>query len=58
VLTRAGFGTDVVVTHLYNEAFQFGRFDRAAAMGYILFAIIAVISFLYVAAARGGRANV
>lgn len=58
VLTRAGFGTDVVVTHLYNEAFQFGRFDRAAAMGYILFAIIAVISFFYVAAARGGRANV
>ncbi|MCX5494020.1 sugar ABC transporter permease [Kaistia dalseonensis] len=58
VLTRAGFGTDVVVTHLYNEAFQFGRFDRAAAMGYILFAIIAVISFVYVAASKGGRANV
>lgn len=57
VLTRGGFGTDVLVTHLYNEAFQFSRFDRAAAMGFILFGIIAVISFLYVAAARGGRAN-
>jgi len=55
VLTRAGFGTDVVVTHLYNEAFQFGRFDRAAAMGYVIFAIIAVISFVYVRAANFGR---
>jgi len=55
VMTRAGFGTDVVVTRLYNEAFQFGRFDRAAAMGYIIFAIIAVISFVYVRAANFGR---
>ena len=55
VLTRGGFGTDVVVTHLYNEAFQFSRFDRAAAMGYILFAIIAVISVCYVRASRRGR---
>lgn len=55
VLTRAGFGTDVVVTRLYNEAFQFGRFDRAAAMGYVIFAIIAVISFVYVRAANFGR---
>ncbi|WP_423065074.1 carbohydrate ABC transporter permease [Devosia sp. CN2-171] len=57
VLTRAGFGTDVVVTRLYNEAFQFGRFDRAAAMGYVIFVIIAVISFVYVRAANFGRAN-
>ena len=57
VMTRAGFGTDVVVTRLYNEAFQFGRFDRAAAMGYIIFVIIAVISFVYVRAANFGRAN-
>jgi raffinose/stachyose/melibiose transport system permease protein len=55
VMTRAGFGTDVVVTRLYNEAFQFGRFDRAAAMGYIIFVIIAVISFIYVRAANFGR---
>jgi raffinose/stachyose/melibiose transport system permease protein len=57
VLTRGGFGTDVVVTHLYNEAFQFGRFDRAAAMGYIIFAIIAVISFVYVRLTRFGQSN-
>lgn len=57
VLTRAGFGTDVVVTHLYNEAFQFGRFDRAAAMGFVIFAIIAVISFVYVRVARFGRSH-
>jgi raffinose/stachyose/melibiose transport system permease protein len=57
VMTRAGFGTDVVVTRLYNEAFQFGRFDRAAAMGYIIFVIIAVISFVYVRAANFGRAH-
>lgn len=55
VLTRAGFGTDVVVTHLYNEAFQFGRFDRAAAMGFIIVGIIAVISFFYVRAANFGN---
>jgi raffinose/stachyose/melibiose transport system permease protein len=55
VMTRAGFGTDVVVTRLYNEAFQFGRFDRAAAMGYVIFVIIAVISFVYVRAANFGR---
>jgi ABC-type sugar transport system permease subunit len=57
VLTRAGFGTDVVVTRLYNEAFQFGRFDRAAAMGYIIVFIIAVISFVYARAARFGAAD-
>ncbi len=55
IMTRAGFGTDVVVTRLYNEAFQFGRFDRAAAMGYVIFVIIAVISFIYVRAANFGR---
>ena len=57
VMTRGGFGTDVVVTQLYNEAFQFGHFDRAAAMGYVIFAIIAVISFAYVRAANFGRAD-
>jgi len=56
VLTRGGFDTDVVVTHLYNEAFKFSEFGRAAAMGYILFAVIALISFSYVWASRGVRA--
>jgi ABC-type sugar transport system permease subunit len=48
VPTRGGFGTDVVVTHMYNEAFQFSRFGRAAAIGYILFAIIAAITFAFI----------
>ncbi len=52
VLTRGGFGTDVVVTHMYNEAFQFSRFGRAAAMGYVLFAIIAIITFTFVLISR------
>jgi raffinose/stachyose/melibiose transport system permease protein len=56
VLTRGGFDTDVVVTHLYNEAFKFSEFGRAAAMGYILFAVITLISFAYVWASRGDRA--
>jgi ABC-type sugar transport system permease subunit len=56
VLTRGGFGTDVVVTHMYNEAFQFSRFGRAAAMGYVLFAIIAAITFAFLLITkRSGR---
>jgi raffinose/stachyose/melibiose transport system permease protein len=55
VLTRGGFDTDVVVTHLYNEAFKFSEFGRAAAMGYILFAVMALICFAYVWASRGVR---
>jgi raffinose/stachyose/melibiose transport system permease protein len=57
VLTRGGFDTDVVITHLYNEAFKFSEFGRAAAMGYILFAVIALISFAYVWASKGVRAG-
>lgn len=53
VLTRGGFGTDVAVTRLYNEAFQFGRLDRAAAMGFLVFLLVAAISHLYVVARRG-----
>lgn len=47
VLTRGGFDTQVVVTHLYGEAFKFGHFDRATAMGYILLVVIAAISSAY-----------
>ena len=57
ILTRSAAGTDVALTHIYNESFQFGRLGRAAAMGYVLFAIVAVISFVYVRAARGGRSE-
>ena len=55
VLTRGGFDTDVVVTDMYNEAFKFSEFGRAAAMGYILFAIIASFSFAYVWVSKGAR---
>ncbi|MBK8021849.1 MAG: sugar ABC transporter permease [Chloroflexi bacterium] len=59
VLTRGGPGTasEVVLTRVYNEAFQFGRLGRASAMGYILFAIVAVIAFVYVRQARSGRVD-
>ncbi len=59
ILTRGGPGnaTDVVLTRVYNEAFQFGRLGRASAMGYILFAIVATISFFYVRQTRAGRVD-
>ena len=59
VLTRGGPGTasEVVLTRVYNEAFQFGRLGRASAMGYILFAIVAMIAFVYVRQARSGRVD-
>lgn len=59
VLTRGGPGnaTDVVLTRIYNEAFQFGNLGRASAMGYILFVIVAVISFFYVRASKGGAVD-
>lgn len=56
VLTRGGFDTDVVVTDMYNEAFKFSEFGRAAAMGYILFAVIASFSFTYAWVSKGARA--
>jgi ABC-type sugar transport system permease subunit len=59
VLTRGGPGnaSDVVLTRIYNESFQFGRLGRASAMGFILFAIVAVISFIYVRLARSGEVD-
>ena len=36
VLTRASYGTDVMGTWIYREAFSFGRFDRATAAGLLL----------------------
>jgi len=59
VLTRGGPGnaSDVVLTRIYNESFQFGRLGRASAMGFILFAIVAVISFVYVRLAKSGQVD-
>ncbi|MGB4136159.1 MAG: sugar ABC transporter permease [Microbacterium sp.] len=55
VLTKGTAGTDVVLTSMYTEAFQYGRFGRAAAMGVLLFLLTAVIAFLYTRLSRGGR---
>ena len=55
VLTRGGFGTDVLVTHLYNTAFRHGEFDRATAMGFIVLALIAIISLGYARIARSAH---
>jgi len=42
VLTRASYGTDVMGTYIYREAFSFGRFDRATAAGLLLAAGLAL----------------
>lgn len=36
VLTRASYGTDVLGTYIYRQAFSFGHFDRATAAGLML----------------------
>ncbi len=52
VLTRGGFGTDVLMTRLYNTAFRNGEFDRATAMGFIVLAVIAIVSLVFAWLAR------
>ena len=48
VMTEGGplHSTDVAVFHIYEEAWEFLRFGRAAAMSWILFAIIFVMTWL------------
>lgn len=55
VMTKGTADTHVVLTRMYTEAFQYARFGRAAAMGFILFVATALISFLYVRLSKGGR---
>lgn len=55
VLTQGTAGTNVVLTSMYLEAFQYGRFGSAAAMGFVLFVVTAVFSYLYVWISKGGR---
>lgn len=54
VMTKATAGTNVVLTAMYTEAFQYARFGRAAAMGFALFVITAVVSMVYVRLSRAG----
>lgn len=48
VMTEGGplGATDVAVYHIYEEAWEFSRFGRAAAMSWILFAIIFGLTWL------------
>lgn len=55
VMTEASRPTEVVTTLMYKEAFQMGQLGSAAAMGYVLFAIVAVILVFYVKATRAGE---
>lgn len=55
VLTQGTAETNIVLTTMYTEAFQYGRFGSAAAMGFVLFVVTALFSYLYVWLSRGGR---
>jgi multiple sugar transport system permease protein len=49
IMTEGGplRATDVAVYHIYEEAWEFLRFGNAAAMSWVLFAIIFVITWLH-----------
>jgi multiple sugar transport system permease protein len=49
VMTEGGplHATDVAVFHIYEEAWEFFRFGNAAAMSWILFAIIFLVTWLH-----------
>jgi multiple sugar transport system permease protein len=48
VMTEGGplHSTDVAVFHVYEEAWEYFRFGRAAAMSWVLFAIIFVVTWV------------
>jgi len=48
VMTEGGplHATDVAVFHIYREAWEFFRFGRAAAMSWLLFAIVFVLTWV------------
>lgn len=54
VMTKATADTNVVLTAMFTEAFQYARFGRAAAMGFALFIITAVVAGLYVRLSKAG----
>jgi ABC-type sugar transport system permease subunit len=49
VMTEGGplHATDVAVYHIYEEAWEYFRFGDAAAMSWVLFALIFVVSWLH-----------
>lgn len=57
VLTRAGYGTDVLGTYIYREAFAFGRFDRATAAGLLLALLLGLAFALFGWLGRRSRSS-
>ena len=59
VMTEGGplGATDVAVYHIYREAWEFLRFGNAAAMSWILFAVVFIATWLHFRFLEGRRAN-
>ena len=57
VMTRGGpaNATSLLITYIYEQAFQFGDFGYASAMSAVLVALLAAVSALFFAMTRGGR---
>jgi ABC-type sugar transport system permease subunit len=57
VLTKGGpnHATEVVLTYMVNKAFHDGAMGYAAAMGYVLFAVVGVITIILLALMRRQR---
>ncbi len=59
VMTEGGplGATDVAVYHIYREAWEFLRFGNAAAMSWVLFAVVFVATWLHFRFLEGRRAH-
>ena len=59
IMTGGGpnHATEVALTHMISEGFQYGNFGYASALGFVLFGITMIIGFIYFRAARGGTYN-
>ena len=57
VMTRGGpaNATSLLITYIYEQAFQFGDFGYASAMSTVLVATLAGLSAIFFAVTRGGR---
>lgn len=57
VMTRGGpaNATSLLITYIYQQAFQFGDFGYASAMSAILVAMLGALSGLFFLLTRGGR---
>jgi multiple sugar transport system permease protein len=57
VMTRGGpaNSTLLLITYIYQQAFQFGDFGYASAMSAVLVAMLAALSGLFFLVTRGGR---